>query len=199
MLFKQGKAPDAPLRRIHNHPRLNDRPDDVWETIKEQRAIDPIDVGGARLPGSVVPQGSSDVNGLPKGIYPIRWVGKSGSDRVRICINMISLNKTFAKGCGAVELTTLSKIKTLCQQGEQQVTLDQHVAYYHLEYHDDARESVCVMMDDAELPPQAVTELSHRCPQCRWGTSKLVFSYRGLTMGCAPSATQYCIVSVSTR
>lgn len=193
--FDQGKVPDRPIRKLQNHPQLHERPDDVWRSIQEQlneQAIDPVDVGGYALPGSSVPQGSTSVDVLPKGIYPIRWVEKSGSDRVRICINMIPLNATFEDGCGAVDLATLSKIKSLWQQHDQQVTLDQHSAYYHLEYHDEARDWVCFMVDDSELPAQAVEELSRRCPQCRWGTSKWVFSYRGLAMGCAPSAAQYC-------
>ena len=49
------------------------------------------------------------------------------------------------------------------------------------------------MIDDSELPPHAVKELARRCPQARWGTSKWVFAYKGLAMGCSPSAAQYCL------
>ena len=194
--FKGGVAPTKPLRKLNNHPRLHERPDDVWRSIKEQLfegAIDPVDVGGKVPVGGCVPQGSSDVDVLPKGVYPIRWVEKSGSDDVRITINMIPLNDTFEEGCGAVELATLSKMASLWQKNDYQVTLDQHSAYYHLEYHKDAKEWVSFMIDDSELPPEAVKLLSQRCPQARWGDSKWVFVYRGLAMGCAPSAAQYCL------
>lgn len=196
--FKTDAPPPKPIRKLSNHPRLHERPDAVWETLSEQlneSAIDPHDCGAfvaPDAPAGTLPVGVSDVDVLPKGIYPIRWVSKTSSDRVRITINMIPFNKHLAKDSGAVDLATLSKIASLWQKGDDQVTLDQHSAYYHLEYSAAARDWVGFMVDDTELPPAAVQELARRCPHARWGKSKWVFTYRGLAMGCKPSAAQYC-------
>ena len=196
--FKHGRAPSKPIRSLNNHPRLRERPVEVWQTLLEQLdegAVDPHDCGGAipvGAPAGAVPQGCTDEAVLPRGLYPIRWVTKTGSDRVRIVINMIPFNKWLKEESGAVDLATLSKISSLWQQGDDQITLDQHNAYYHLEYTEDAREWVGFMVDDSELPASAIRELTRRCPSARWGASKWVFTYRGLAMGCKPSAAQYC-------
>ena len=197
--FKNDQAPSKPIRKLSNHPRLYERPDEVWQTLSEQlfeSAVTPHDCGGAvpeNAPAGSLPQGVDDVERLPKGVFPIRWVEKSDSERVRICINMRALNKELKEGCGKVELATLAKMSALWQRNDEQVTLDQHSAYYHLEYKDDCTEWVGFMVDDSELPPHAIEELSRRCPQARWGKSKWVFTYKGLAMGCSPSAAQYCL------
>ena len=197
--FKDGKEPRAPIRHLSNHPRLHERANEVWETLREQlleSAVSPHDCGGTiprDAPAGATPQGSDDVNVLPKGIFPIRWVEKSDTDRVRIVVNMRSLNKWLQEGCGKVDLATLSKMSALWQQDDEQISLDQHAAYYHLEYSDDATTWVGFMIDDEELPQGAVEELTRICPQARWGSSKWVFTYRGLAMGCSPSAAQYCL------
>ena len=197
--FKNDQQPSKPIRKLNNHPRLHERPDEVWETLSEQlfeSAVTPHDCGGVIPEGAAagaLPQGADDVELLPKGVFPIRWVEKSDSERVRICINMRALNKELKDDCGKVDLATLSKMSALWQRNDERVTLDQHSAYYHLEYNDDCTEWVGFMVDDSELPPHAVKELARRCPQARWGKSKWVFTYRDLAMGCSPSAAQYCL------
>ena len=197
--FQGGLPPKKPIRRLQNHPRLSEKSHEVWDTLREQldeSAVSPYDCGASvplGAPAGTTPQGSSDVSILPKGIYPIRWVEKSNSDRVRITINMIPLNDSLEEGSGAVDLSTLSKMSSLWQKDDYQISLDQHAAYYHLEYNEDATEWVGFMVDDSELPQGAVEELTKRCPQARWGTSKWVFTYKGLAMGCSPSAAQYCL------
>lgn len=197
--FQDGCPPQQPIRKLNNHPQLAEKSQEVWDTLKEQLdelAVTPHDCGASvplgASPGAT-PQGSNDVSLLPKGVYPIRWVEKSESERVRITINMIPLNDTLEEGCGSVDLSTLSKMSSLWQKDDYQVSLDQHAAYYHLEYCDDATQWVGFMIDDSELPQGAVAELTKRCPQARWGESKWVFTYKGLAMGCSPSAAQYCL------
>ena len=106
---------------------------------------------------------------------------------------MIPLNDTLEEGCGAVDLATLTKMSSLRLHNDEQITLDQHSAYYHLEYSSDAQQWVGFMVDDSELPPEAIADLTRRCPHARWGKSKWVFTYKGLAMGCSPSAAQYCL------
>ena len=197
--FKDDKPPAKPIRIMQNHPKLHEQSEEVWKTLSEQlleSAVMPHDCGGAIPEGAAagsLPQGADDVELLPKGVFPIRWVEKSDSDRVRICVNMRALNKNLKDDCGKVDLATLSKMASLWQQNDEQVTLDQHAAYYHLEYNKDCTQWVGFMIDDSELPPHAVEELSRLCPQARWGKSKWVFTYKGLAMGCSPSAAQYCL------
>lgn len=117
--FKNGRTPSKSIRKLNNHPQLYERPDDVWETLLEQlqeSAVDPHDCGGrvqGGAPPGTLPVGVDDVDVLPLGVYPIRWVSKTDSDRIRITINMIPFNKTLDKDSGAVELSTLSKIASL--------------------------------------------------------------------------------------
>ena len=197
--FRNDQEPGKPIRFLNNHSRLHERPDEVWKTLREQlleSAVTPHNAGGVVPDGDAVgalPQGADDVDLLPKGVFPIRWVEKSDSERVRICINMRALNKELKDDCGKVDLSTLSKMSALWQRNDEQVTLDQHAAYYHLEYNEDCTEWVGFMIDDSELPAHAVKELSRMCPQARWGKSKWVFTYKGLAMGCSPSAAQYCL------
>ena len=108
--FQDGKSPAKPIRTLNNHPQLSAKSKEVWDTLKEQLdelAVTPHNCG-ATLPSSAppgaIPQGSDDVSVLPQGVYPIRWVEKSESDKVRITINMIPLNDTFEEGCGAVAI-----------------------------------------------------------------------------------------------
>ena len=102
--FKNDRPPSKPIRNLNNHPRLHERPDEVWKTLKEQlleSAVSPHNCGGAvgeNDPIGALPQGSDDVHLLPKGVFPIRWVEKSDSERVRICINMRALNKELKDG-----------------------------------------------------------------------------------------------------
>ena len=49
------------------------------------------------------------------------------------------------------------------------------------------------MINDAELPAEAISELSNLCPEARWDYSKWMFTYRDLTMDCSPSADLYCL------
>ena len=93
--FKNDQQPSKPIRKLNNHPRLHERPDEVWETLSEQlfeSAVTPHDCGGVIPEGAAagaLPQGADDVELLPKGVFPIRWVEKSDSERVRMgCVTI---------------------------------------------------------------------------------------------------------------
>jgi hypothetical protein len=178
--------PPSPLRSLSNHPQLHERCADVWQSVREQievSAVEPWDCAGR-----------VDTDVLPLGMYPIRWVAKSGSDRVRITINMRPLNSFLSKECASCELGTLHKCRHLWQPLDYQISFDARSAYYHQEYgpvghHTDTR-WLGFSIDDFELPPGAVEFLQQRCPEARWG-SRWVFTYRGLAMGCSPSSAVY--------
>ena len=177
------RKPEGPLRTLVNHPRLGERAGVVWSTVKEMLAE-----------GSVLPHecdGRSDEAVLPKGMFAIRWVKKGETDKVRITINMRPLNAYLLAQCSEVELATLQRITSLWQRGDEQCTLDMHSSYYHLELDEMASEWSGFSIADDELPDEAVVWLGANCAQCRW-RQRWVFRYKGMAMGCSPSAARYC-------
>ena len=116
---KNNRQPRKPIRKLSNHPRLHETPEEVWKTLSEQlfeSAVTPYDFGGAvtdDAPTGSLSQGVDDVERLPKGVFPIRWVEKTDSERVCICINMRVVNRELKEDSGKVDLTALSKMSAL--------------------------------------------------------------------------------------
>lgn len=177
------RRPPGPLRKLVNHPQLGERSDVVWATVREMLAE-----------GSVQPhdcQGRSDEDVLPQGMFAIRWVRKGDTDKVRITINMRPLNAFLLAECSEVQLATLSRITSLWQRGDEQCSLDMHSSYYHLELNEEASDWSGFSIADDELPAGAVDVLRAKYGCCRW-RDRWVFRYRGMAMGCSPSAAWYC-------
>ena len=179
------KRPSGPLRKLKNHPQLGEKSDVVWNTIAEMLAE-----------GSVVPhdcQGRHDEDVLPQGMFSIRWVQKGDSEKVRITINMRPLNAYLLSVCSTVELATLHKITSLWQRHDEQITLDMHSSYYHLHLNEEASDWSGFSVADSELPEAAVLALRNgpATSCCRW-RDRWIFRYKGMAMGCSPSAARYC-------
>lgn len=177
------EVPKGPLRTLRNHKQLAERSDVVWSTVKEMLEE-----------GSVVAhdcQGRDDVDVLPQGMFAIRWVRKGDSEKVRITINMRPLNAYLLSDCSEVELATLQRITSLWQRNDEQVTMDMHSSYYHLELNDEASQWSGFSVCDSELPEPAVSFLKKQYAACRW-RDRWVFRYRGMAMGASPSAARYC-------
>ena len=177
------EVPKGPLRTLRNHERLAERADVVWSTVKEM-----LDEGSVVTHNC---QGRDDVDVLPQGMFAIRWVRKGDSDKVRITINMRPLNAYLLSDCSEVELATLQRITSLWQRNDEQVTMDMHSSYYHLELNDEASEWSGFSVCDSELPESAIVFLKKHCTVCRW-RDRWVFRYRGMAMGASPSAARYC-------
>lgn len=129
---------------------------------------------------------------LPKGMFAIRWVVKSGTDKVRITINMRPLNAYLLTACSEVELATLHRITSLWQRDDEQCSMDMHSSYYHLELNDEASEWSGFSVADNELPVKAQQYLCGKEYACGRWRDRWVFRYRGMAMGASPSAARYC-------
>jgi hypothetical protein len=164
------------LRR--NHPELVQKPAVVWETLLEQlqeKAVLPFDTqGGTRV---------------PKGVAPIRWVSKAGSERVRITINMRTINEYFAPESSSIVLQTLHSQRHKFGL-KWNVGFDQHSSYYQHRYRPSERSWLGFSVHDSELPGEAKRYLWKHCGKGRHG-QRWVFQYSGLAMGCAPSCRQF--------
>ena len=171
----------APPKRLHarsNHPDLWQKPVEVTKTIMEQLhegAIRPFDTKGGTA--------------LPRVVSAIRWVEKTGSDRVRITINLRPLNEFFPKASSAIQLETLHSQRNLFGN-KWMIGFDQHSSYYQHMYSDAAMKYLGFRVNDSEITAEAREYLQRNHPECRKANS-WVFTYKGLAMGCAPSCRQY--------
>lgn len=150
----------------------------VWKTLHEQL------VEKAVLPWDC--QGSDDVDVLPKGMFPIFTVGKPGTTKLRIVIDMRKLNDFLSTAYCTVELPSVRGGRLRHGEFDWRVAFDMHASYYHAPYVKETRTWLGFSVSDDELPTEAVEYLTRAWPQCRFG-DRWVFVYASYAMGASPS------------
>ena len=162
-----------------NNPRILQQRDKVWETLYMQL------VEGAVAPWDC--KGSSSIECLPRGMYPINWQVKSGTDDVRITCNMRRLKRylceKYSKG---VDLPSVPGCRFQHIQFDWVVDFDLHSSFFHGAYHKSAFTWLGFSIRDCELPSEAVAYLWKFYPECRFG-DRWVFVYHAFAMGASPS------------
>ena len=116
-----GRPPSHPIRVFANNPELRHEADKVWSTLSEWL------LEGAVRPWNVAKRG------LPMGMSPIKWVLKSGSDKVRIVIVLCAINKMFEPDSGKCKLQTLTSERYVCEPFDWMLTTDKHNSFFHYE------------------------------------------------------------------
>lgn len=160
-----------------NHKDLHQKAELVWKTLSEQileRSVQPWDVQG---------------KGPPQGVYPIRWVTKSGTDKVRVTINMRPLNKSVPDEAATVTLDTANKLRNRFLKDSYLFGLDIHNCYYHVHYRKKDRGLLCFSIARGDIPDKHFDDLWARYPAARY-RSQLIFCYVGLAMGASASCRQ---------
>lgn len=174
-----------------NHKELWVKKDFFWETLEEQL-----------MEGAVVPwdcAGRDDCDVLPKGMFPVRWVIKAGTLKVRITINMMALNEWLNKLYCSVELPSVRRCRYMHHSHDWKSGLDCHSSYYHGEYEESVYTWVGFSVGDDELPEEAVKFLWKNFPQCRW-RDRWVFCYASFAMGCSASVSDFqCVMSAAVK
>ena len=136
-------------------------------------------------------QGREDNDVLPKGMYPINWQIKAGSDDVRITSNMRALKErlceAYSKG---VDLPSVHGCRLQHEQDDWVVDFDLRSSYFHGAYHESAFTWLGFSISDDELPQGAVEYLWEVCPQARF-KDRWVFVYRSYAMGASPSVSDF--------
>ena len=166
-----------------NHPRLVEQKDKVWESLYKQlkeQAVAPWDC-----------QGRDDVEVLPKGMYPINWQLKAGSDEVRITSNMRPLKERLCEAyCKGVDLPSVHGCRLQHEQDDWVVDFDLHSSYFHGGYHKSAFTWLGFSLSDDELPQAAIDYLWELCPEARF-RDRWVFVYHSYAMGAPPSVSDF--------
>ena len=161
-----------------NVSNLCEAKDKVWRTLHEQiveEAVVPWDC-----------KGSSNVKVLPKGLFPIFFVTKEGTTKIRIIIDLRRLNDYLSRHYCSVDLPSVRKGRLRHEQGDWRVSFDLHSSFYHDSVHPDDRTWLGFSVGDDELPEEAIEFLWAHCPQCRFG-DRWVFVYASLPMGASHS------------
>ena len=191
------EKPPGPLRCPRtggcpaNHPDLWMERDKFWETLEEQL------IEGAVRPWDV--RGRDDVDALPMGMFPVRWVVKPGSSKVRITVNMRRLNSWLNKNYCSVVLPSVRKNRLFHLQDDWKSGLDMHSSFFHGENDEDDVTWQGFSVCDSELPPEAVEHLWRCYPQCRW-RDRWVFVYVSFAMGCSASVSAFqCVTSTAVK
>ena len=166
-----------------NNPRLGEQRQKVWATLYEQLIEGAI--------GAWDCQGRSDVDVLPKGMYPINWQIKPGSNKVRITVNMRALKKRlceqYSKG---VDLPSVDGSRMQHEKDDWSVAFDLHSSYYHPEYLKSCYTWLGFSLRDDELTEEAIEYLWEFYPQCRF-RDRWVFYYKSYAMGNPPSVADF--------
>ena len=172
-----------------NHPDLWKEKDKFWETLEEQL------IEGAVRPWDV--KGRDDVDALPMGMFPVRWVVKPGSSKVRITVNMRGLNGWLNKNYCSVELPSVRKNRLFNLQDDWKSGLDMHSSFFHGENDEGDVTWQGFSVCDDELPAEAVEHLWRYYPECRW-RGRWVFVYVSFAMGCSASVSAFqCVTSTA--
>ena len=176
-----GRPPLHPIRTWHNNPDLVSKRDLVWKTLKEQleeEAVQPWDV---------------QRRGLPMGLSPIKWVSKTGTDKVRIVIVLCSINKKFDERAGHCTLQSLHAIRSMWEQDDWQISADQHNSFFHLENSEEDKTWLGFSLHPDELPlgvaKKIVEKYGDACVHTP--TGRLIFVCAGLVQGATHSTATY--------
>ena len=161
----------------HNHPNLVQRPRAVFEALHLQLQE-----------GSVLPWDWQQ-RGHPKGIFSLRWVEKTGTDKVRLTLNGRPLNRSFHKEDASIVLETHADLRTRYVKGMMFMGFDLHHGFFNASYDDDATAWVCFRVCETELAPEHAAYLRAHYPAA-WKGSHIYFCYKGLVMGLSPSCKQ---------
>ena len=85
--------PAQPVRTLRNHRDLGQQKQLVWDTLREQLRESAI------RPWAVH-------EGLPRGMFALRWVQKGDTGAIRLTVNMRPLNAYFRPEASEVKLDT---------------------------------------------------------------------------------------------
>ena len=163
---------------VNNVPNLVEATDKVWRTLHEQIVEEAV------LPWDC--KGRTDVEVLPKGMYPIFFVTKDGTSKIRIIIDLRRLNDYLCRHYCTTELPSVSGGRLRHEKGDWRVTFDLHSSFYHDSIEPEDRTWLGFSVGDDELPEEAVAYLWKHCPQCRFN-DRWVFVYASLPMGASHS------------
>ena len=174
-----------------NHKDLWMEKDEFWLTLEQQL-----------MEGAVIAwdcEGRSDNDVLPRGMFPVRWVIKAGTGKVRITINMMSLNDWLNTLYCSVELPSVRNSRFMHRRWDWKSGLNMHSSYFHPEYKEEEYTWVGFSVCDDELPEDAVEFLWEHFAHCRW-RNRWVFCYASFAMGCSSSVSDFqCVTSAAVE
>ena len=171
------RKPKQNIFAKRNHPNLIQKPREVMDALNVQlheQSVQPWDW---------------NLRGHPKGLYSMRWVGKSGTDAVRLTLNGRPLNRSFGKDDVSIVLETHADLRARYVPDMMFMGYDLHHGFFNACYDYDATAWVCFRFAETELLPEYVADLRKRFPQA-WKDDCIYFCYKGLVMGLSPSCKQ---------
>ena len=127
---------------------------------------------------------------LPKGMFPIFTVAKTGTTKLRIVIDMRRLNVFLSSEYYTVNLSSVRGVRLRHDQFDWRMSFDLRAGYYHTPYVEGSRTWFGFSVSDAELPDDAVRYLWAHHPQCRF-RDRWVFVYASYAMGASPSVEDF--------
>ena len=198
--FPFNVIPSKPMHTLRNHPRLAEKSNEVWRTVKEQlreATIVPYDTRGA-----ITYRGRLLRGRLPLCMWSTAWRLKKHTDKVRITHNIGPLKAFFRPEDVAVELETIHKLRWKIDEGDFMTGTDVHSAFFSYLLHPSHRKFTGHSYHASELPDgvarrladahsQSVVRIGRNALEAEAnfarGDFRICFIYRGLPMGASPS------------
>lgn len=183
-----------------NHPKLREKSQEVWNTLKEQMeegTVVPFDTRGAVVDGKSLLHGR-----LPKCMWSTAWRYKKHTSKVRITHNAGPLKKFFDKKDVTVDMEGIEDLRWRIREGDLLTGTDVHSAFFAMLIHEHHRTYTGHSYASDELPIGVAQMLAANHPECvlmvgkskaeavshfKKGTFRICLQYRGLLMGASPS------------